>query len=389
MSSARYEPVSYGDDAPEYDDLEGGRLGEGHEREQEEQYVELDADIDSNERDSLVPRIQLDPAPNTTSQPSRFRFLSLFSSSASSTSALRPSPDTSRLFVSTPHSADGVFTNIPAKPTSSRDIDRDDEEMGPEEWIFMSPEQRSKLPPPVCFCLLLIPFRRSNAHSSPFQKYSKIKRDRAPHYTPTYIPPPPPPSSSNKRARPVHPRINTRPAGSPSHFILCTLLCTIIPLAGFTIAYLVTAYTSPRFRTHASRLGCRTGLGLSMFHIAAIIVYIPLCVFRSGYFPRFIGPITSILFTLFICLPFGWPLVHSSTRSYLWLRAQERVFAERLARQGFRVSLDVIPPSDQQEPDENAYRYIEGTDLRVKDLKKALARARDARLARSLRAAGF
>lgn len=49
----------------------------------------------------------------------------------------------------TPASSDGVFSNIPAKPTSSNDEDGDEEEMGADEWIFMTPEQRKKLPPPV------------------------------------------------------------------------------------------------------------------------------------------------------------------------------------------------------------------------------------------------
>jgi len=70
---------------------------------------------------------------------------------------------------------------------------------------------------------------------------------------------------------------------------------------------------------------------------------------------------------------------------YTWLRAQERVLIERI------VDANIAVEGGDENGNENdeGRNYIEGTDIRVRDLKKILAKARDARLARSLRAAGF
>lgn len=72
----------------------------------------------------------------------------------------------------TPISSDGVFANIPAKPGSSRDP-LAAEELGEDEWIFMTPEQRMKLAPPVChsyvgflWCFKLSSFLRNIPRSN-------------------------------------------------------------------------------------------------------------------------------------------------------------------------------------------------------------------------------
>jgi hypothetical protein len=97
-----------------------------------------------------------------------------------------------------------------------------------------------------------------------------------------------------------------------------------------------------------------------------------------------------LLWTAFIGLPFGWRLSRHATREYSWLKAEERVLLERIVQMNLVVAADgdAAVGGDEEEV-ENGYRYIEGTDLRVRDLRKILAKARDARLARSLRAAGF
>ncbi|KAF8523610.1 hypothetical protein JB92DRAFT_1543359 [Gautieria morchelliformis] len=254
----------------------------------------------------------------------------------------------------TPASSDGVFANIPAKPTSSRDRRiAEDEELGEDEWIFMTPEQRMKLAPP---------------------KYSKIKRDRAPRYTTEYTPPAMTIGAGtgtlkSRRSPDVRPRVNSLPAGSSKLFFVSAVICTLLPFLGYFIMYLA---NGRRWRSHAARLGSRLGMGLGLFHLGAMMFYIP------ALLPAFVG------------LPFGWRISRHATREYSWLKAEERVLLERIIQMNLAVAADDEGAVEGCEEDvENGHRYIEGTDIRVRDLRKILAKARDARLARSLRAAGF
>lgn len=120
-SSMRYEPMS----TPPGESLD--EIDEGH-----------DEGHDANELDPLAPNGSDNPPPSLGHS-----FLGgLLTTPHSRSSSVGLAPIT-------PISSDGVFTNIPAKPSSSRDRSNE-EEMGPDEWIFMSPEQRKKLAPPVC-----------------------------------------------------------------------------------------------------------------------------------------------------------------------------------------------------------------------------------------------
>lgn len=94
--------------------------------------------------------------------------------------------------------------------------------------------------------------------------------------------------------------------------------------------------------------------------------------------------ILFLIWTVFIGLPLGWRLSINAGREYMWVKAEERVLWAKL---GVPTSPGVV--AGDETDIEGAYRYIEGTDIRVRDLRNILAKARDARLARSLRAAGF
>lgn len=132
------------------------------------------------------------------------------------------------------------------------------------------------------------------------------------------------------------------------------------------------------------------GLGLGLLHVGAMIFYIPALL--PGLLTTSLQFLLFLLWTALVGIPFGWRVSRRAVREYLWLRAEERVLLERVVRANLVVADDA---DDQEEGEgnagdiENGYRYIEGTDIRVRDLKKILAKARDARLARSLRAAGF
>lgn len=76
-----------------------------------------------------------------------------------------------------------------------------------------------------------------------------------------------------------------------------------------------------------------------------------------------------------------------SSKEYAWVKAQERVLFDQFLRANLAV--DDGHYDEDEDEDDNGYTYIHGTDMRVRDLKRTLSRARDARLARSLRAAGF
>ncbi|KIJ55722.1 hypothetical protein M422DRAFT_240337 [Sphaerobolus stellatus SS14] len=393
-TNAHYQPLPHDD--PEHQDGDGQFEGVQTPRYLDDApaYEEDDVDIDleANETSSLVPRLQPAPHSRHQRQPSvkgLFGNLgfNLFNPSSSANepspafrTSLQVTPLASR--ATTPISSDGVFTNIPAKPISSRDVNKDDE-MGEDEWIFMTPEQRKKLPPP---------------------KYSRIKRDRAPKYSPTYnapVIPVPRARSKPPGPRPVYPRINNYPSGPPSHFIFTCLFATLIPFIGYSFAYMASrGYMRRRWKTHAARLGSKAGFGLGLLHFAMMVLYIPQAVTASldlHVHNKFllIPVATCILFTLLIFLPIGWPFFRSSLKSYLWLRTQERVLKQRLLSTGMaNIAVDDAESTDDGEAMErddgrDGYLFIEGTDLRVKDLKRVLARARDARLARSLRAAGF
>lgn len=76
-----------------------------------------------------------------------------------------------------------------------------------------------------------------------------------------------------------------------------------------------------------------------------------------------------------------------AAREFIWVKTEERVLRANL---GVAAASSATARDEEDDEDiEGGYRYIEGTDIRVRDLRKILARARDARLARSLRAAGF
>jgi Protein of unknown function (DUF2370) len=222
------------------------------------------------------------------------------------------------------------------------------------------------------------------------QKYNKIKRDRAPTYTAEYTPPPVLPArvrsgKSRRRIHAVKPRINSLPAGSSWLFIVTALTCALLPLLGYFILYLA---SRGRWTSHATRLGSRMGLGLGLFHIGAMILYIP--ALMPGVLTSTVPLLLFLLWTLFVGIPFGWRLSLRTMREYSWLKVQERVLVERIVRNNLLVAAGNGAEGEGNEDDiENGYRYIEGTDMRVRDLKKVLAKARDARLARSLRAAGF
>ena len=129
------------------------------------------------------------------------------------------------------------------------------------------------------------------------------------------------------------------------------------------------------------------GLGLSLFHAGAMIFYIPLLL--GALTTSSVPLLLFLLWTALVGLPFGWRLSRSAAKEYSWLKAEERVLLERVVRANLVVAVDDEREGQEDEDVENGYRYIEGTDMRVRDLRKILARARDARLARSLRAAGF
>jgi len=255
----------------------------------------------------------------------------------------------------TPHSSDGVFSNIPAKPTSSRDVDEEEGEMGEDEWIFMTPEQRQKLPPP---------------------KYSRIKRDRAPKYSFDYSPPV---FGRNNRPTRYKPRVNSLPAGSNSLFIATAVISTLLPVLGFCVLYLS---NGAKWKSHATRLGSRTGVGLSLFHIGIMLFYIPALLLPSSYIPAII----SLLWTFCVGIPFGWRIARTSSREFAWVKAQERVLIDQFKKANLAVDDGRYGDIDDND---NGYTYIQGTDMRVRDLRYILSLARDARLARSLRDAGF
>ncbi|KAF8586471.1 hypothetical protein K439DRAFT_1631719 [Ramaria rubella] len=326
----------------------------------EEEYIE--GDIETNELDPLAPNGHTSPTPTRN----------LFNTLFSSNNALHSHKDRERLFVApaTPISSDGVFTNIPAKPSSSRDRNKEDEELGEDEWIFMTPEQRKKLAPP---------------------KYSRIKRDKAPRYTTEYTPPTLPSGAGarkSKRPPALRPRINALPAGSSVLFITAVMFATFFPFLGCSLVYLV---SGGRWKSHAMRLGTRTGLGLGLFHVGAMMFYIPALlpgVFTGG--GSLVPLIMFLVWTVAVFIPFGWRLTRDAAREYMWVKAEERVLLERIVRANLVVAASDEAENEGQNDDvESGYRYIEGTDIRVRDLRKILARARDARLARSLRAAGF
>lgn len=112
-----------------------------------------DSDHEANELEPLVPTQEHAVRSSSSQAPSRGRkiFGGLFSSTKHSHSnQILLAPAIVRT-PATPSSSDGVFANIPAKPTSSRErLTQDDDELGEDEWIFMTTEQRKKLAPPVC-----------------------------------------------------------------------------------------------------------------------------------------------------------------------------------------------------------------------------------------------
>ncbi|GJJ11019.1 hypothetical protein Clacol_005248 [Clathrus columnatus] len=316
--------------------------------EEEEEEDNLDASNGSNTVVYHGPSTSRTLSPNPTSL-----FAGLLGRGQSGDRSLSVSPS----IPVTPHSSDGVFSNIPAKPTSSRDIDEEEEEMGEDEWIFMTPEQRQKLPPP---------------------KYSKIKRDRAPKYTFDYNPPD---LGRNNRPTRYKPRINSLPAGSTSLFIATTVISTLLPILGFCVLYLS---NGAKWKSHASRLGSRTGVGLSLFHIGIMLFYIPALLLSSSYGPA----IVSLLWTFCVGIPCGWRIARASSKEFSWVKAQERVLIDRFKKANLAVDDGRYGENDDDDND-NGFTYIHGTDMRVRDLKHILSHARDARLARSLRAAGF
>lgn len=209
-------------------------------------------------------------------------------------------------------------------------------------------------------------------------------------YTTEYTPPPILPAGarsgeSRRRPQAVRPRINSLPAGSSRMFVVTAVISTLLPFLGYSVIYLA---NQGRWTSHATRLGSRTGLGMGLFHIGAMILYIPALL--QGVFTSSVPIFLFLLWTISVGIPFGWRLSLRTVREYSWLKAQERVLFERIVRANLVVaSSDEVEGEENEEDVELGYSYIEGTDMRVRDLKKALARARDARLARSLRAAGF
>lgn len=129
------------------------------------------------------------------------------------------------------------------------------------------------------------------------------------------------------------------------------------------------------------------GLGLGLFHVGAMIFYIP-ALLPGALAASSVPLLLFLLWTALVGIPFGLRLSRHAAREYSWLKAEERLLRERIMSANLVVAPD-DGREEQEEDIENGYRYIEGTDIRVRDLKKILARARDARLARSLRAAGF
>ncbi|KAF8519005.1 hypothetical protein BU17DRAFT_66167 [Hysterangium stoloniferum] len=323
---------------------------------------DVEEDLEANELEPL--------APNGRSErlaPSLFR-----GGFWSGLTAAKGSRDNKRYLASiipvtptTPLSTDGVFANLSAKPSSSRSQNAEDEELDEDEWIFMTPEQRSKLPPP---------------------KYSRIKRDKAPKYSTEYTPPTLP-STKATRPKAVKPRINSLSAGSSTLFLTAGIISTLFPVIGFFVMYLSHC---GRWKCHAARLGSRAGLGLSLFHIGAMLFYIP-TLLPAIFTPSSLPLVLFLLWTVAVAIPFGWGTIRSAWHEYSWLRTQERVLIERIVNANIVVEGDGEEGCDNDcgDADDGGYTYIEGTDIRVRDLQKILARARDARLARSLRAAGF
>jgi hypothetical protein len=222
------------------------------------------------------------------------------------------------------------------------------------------------------------------------KKYSRIKRDRAPRYTTEYTPPPLPPTpSSRKRSRrglALKPQINSLPAGSSALFFATVFLSTLLPFVGFFLVYLT---SRGRWTSHATRLGSRTGLGLGLFHAGAMMFYIPALLPSVFAASSSVPLILFLVWTAFIGLPLGWRLSLDAGREYMWVKTEERVLRQACVNLGVAAASSVTADDEDAEDIEAGYRYIEGTDIRVRDLRKILAKARDARLARSLRAAGF
>lgn len=113
--------------------------------------AEGDAELNDSEANELEPLVPTYSHARTSSPSPGRKIFNLFSSTArhSHSNLLLVSP-VATPFPVTPISSDGVFNNIPAKPSSSRERIVEDEELGEDEWIFMTPEQRKKLAPPVC-----------------------------------------------------------------------------------------------------------------------------------------------------------------------------------------------------------------------------------------------
>jgi len=340
-----------------------------NEEDPEDKYsVEFEENPEANELEPLVPNEPAEPA--RTSSPSLAHKIlgGLFSHTThtSYSSHLAVSPVVT-LTPATPASSDGVFSNIPAKPTTSRQPLVGEEELGEDEWIFMTTEQRKKLSPP---------------------KYSKIKRDRAPRYSTEYTPPAIPVGAGTLkscRSSTVRPRVNSLPAGPSGLFVVTAVICTLLPFIGYPIIYLA---SRGRWKSHAARLGSQMGMGLGLLHVGAMMFYIP-ALLPGVLAASFVPLLLFLVWTAFVGLPFGWRLSLRAVREYSWLKAEERVLLERVVRANLVVAAEDGQEEQEDEDGENGDRYIEGTDIRVRDLRKIIARARDARLARSLRAAGF
>lgn len=109
--------------------------------------IDFEVDTEANELEPLVCGV---PQPRSSSPSPAHQILGGLFSSTTHGNRLAPLAAVS-LTPATPVSSDGVFANIPAKPTSARERLAAEEELGEDEWIFMTPEQRTKLAPPVCF----------------------------------------------------------------------------------------------------------------------------------------------------------------------------------------------------------------------------------------------